>query len=78
MGAHAHFMEKEIFEQPLALENTMRGRFSEDGSTALFGGLNLTPAEFRNVDRFMFCACGTWVVMCFVIGRISKRCSSRS
>jgi glutamine---fructose-6-phosphate transaminase (isomerizing) len=51
-------MEKEIFEQPQALENTMRGRFSEDGSTALFGGLNLTPAEFRQIDRFMFCACG--------------------
>ena len=33
LGAHAHFMEKEIFEQPAALENSMRGRFSEDGST---------------------------------------------
>ena len=59
LDGYAHFMEKEIFEQPQALENTMRGRFSEDGSTALFGGLNLTPAEFRQIDRFMFCACGT-------------------
>jgi glutamine---fructose-6-phosphate transaminase (isomerizing) len=66
LGGHAHFMEKEIFEQPQALENTMRGRFSEDGSTALFGGLNLTPAEFRNVDRFMFCACGTAWHACLV------------
>ena len=39
---YAHFMEKEIFEQPAALENTMRGRFSEDGSTAQFGGLNIS------------------------------------
>jgi glucosamine 6-phosphate synthetase-like amidotransferase/phosphosugar isomerase protein len=38
-------MEKEIFEQPAALENSMRGRFSEDGSTANFGGLNITPAS---------------------------------
>lgn len=38
LGNHTHFMEKEIFEQPAALENAMRGRFSEDGSTANFGG----------------------------------------
>ena len=59
LGTYSHFMEKEIFEQPLALENTMRGRFSEDGSTANFGGLNLTPTEFRDIDRFVFCACGS-------------------
>jgi glucosamine--fructose-6-phosphate aminotransferase (isomerizing) len=59
-------MEKEIFEQPQALENTMRGRFSEDGSTALFGGLNLTPAEMRQIDRFMFCACGSALHACLV------------
>ena len=66
MSGYAHFMEKEIFEQPLALENTMRGRFSEDGSTALFGGLNLTPAELRQIDRFMFCACGSALHACLV------------
>jgi glutamine---fructose-6-phosphate transaminase (isomerizing) len=59
VGTYAHFMEKEIFEQPAALENAMRGRFSEDGSTANFGGLNITASEFRGVERFMFCACGT-------------------
>jgi glucosamine--fructose-6-phosphate aminotransferase (isomerizing) len=73
MGGHAHFMEKEIFEQPQALENTMRGRFSEDGSTALFGGLNLTPAEFRQVDRFMFCACGTAWHACLVAEHLIER-----
>ncbi|HEX2101259.1 MAG TPA: glutamine--fructose-6-phosphate transaminase (isomerizing) [Candidatus Synoicihabitans sp.] len=59
LGDFEHYMEKEIFEQPAALENTMRGRFSEDGSTANFGGLNITPGEFRQIERFMFCACGT-------------------
>ncbi len=73
LGGHAHFMEKEIFEQPQALENTMRGRFSEDGSTALFGGLNLTPAEFRHVDRFMFCACGTAWHACLVAEHLVER-----
>jgi glucosamine--fructose-6-phosphate aminotransferase (isomerizing) len=73
LGGHSHFMEKEIFEQPQALENTMRGRFSEDGTTALFGGLNLTPAEFRGVDRFMFCACGTAWHACLVAEHLIER-----
>jgi glutamine---fructose-6-phosphate transaminase (isomerizing) len=73
MEGHAHFMEKEIFEQPQALENTMRGRFSEDGSTAVFGGLNLTPAEFRQVDRFMFCGCGTAWHACLVAEHLIER-----
>ena len=59
LSGYSHYMEKEIFEQPSALENTMRGRFSEDGSTANFGGLNITPGEFRQIERFMFCACGS-------------------
>ncbi len=73
IGAHAHFMEKEIFEQPIALENTMRGRFSEDGSTAQFGGLNVGPAEFRQVDRFVFCACGTAWHACLVAEQLIER-----
>ncbi len=66
LNGYRHFMEKEIFEQPAALENTMRGRFSEDGSTAQFGGLTLTPAEFRQIDRLMLCACGTAWHSCLV------------
>ena len=73
LGAHAHFMEKEIFEQPLALENTMRGRFSEDGSTANFGGLNLNAAELRQIDRFMFCACGSAWHACLVAEHLIER-----
>jgi len=73
LGAHAHFMEKEIFEQPLALENSMRGRFSEDSSTANFGGLNLTASELRQVDRFMFCACGTAWHACLVTEHLIER-----
>lgn len=73
LGTHTHYMEKEIFEQPAALENAMRGRFAEDGSTAQFGGLNLTPAEFRQVDRFMFCACGTAWHACLVTEHLIER-----
>src|SRR5258708_10341265 len=66
MNGQAHFMEKEIFEQPAALENTMRGRFSEDGSTAQFGGLNISAVDLRQVDRFHFLACGSAWHACLV------------
>ncbi|MCC5025280.1 MAG: glutamine--fructose-6-phosphate transaminase (isomerizing) [Candidatus Synoicihabitans palmerolidicus] len=59
LGDFSHFMEKEIFEQPTALENAMRGRFSEDGSTAIFGGLNISAHDLRDTSRLMICACGT-------------------
>lgn len=73
MGAHAHFMEKEIFEQATALENAMRGRFSEDGSTANFGGLNLNAADFRAIDRFVFCSCGSAWHACLVAEHLIER-----
>lgn len=72
-GAYTHFMEKEIFEQPQALENTMRGRFAEDGSTANFGGLNITASELRQIDRFLFCACGTAWHACLVTEHLIER-----
>ncbi|NBC29468.1 MAG: glutamine--fructose-6-phosphate transaminase (isomerizing) [Spirochaetes bacterium] len=66
LGSYAHFMQKEIFEQPMALENAMRGRFSQDGSTAQFGGLNIEPRELRQVDRILFLGCGTAWHACLV------------
>jgi glucosamine--fructose-6-phosphate aminotransferase (isomerizing) len=51
----------------------MRGRFSEDGSTANFGGLNISANEFRQIDRFMFCACGTALHACMVTEHLIER-----
>ncbi|HTL66329.1 MAG TPA: glutamine--fructose-6-phosphate transaminase (isomerizing) [Lacunisphaera sp.] len=73
LNGHEHFMEKEIFEQPQALENTMRGRFSEDGSTALFGGLNISAVDLRQVDRFHFLACGSAWHACLVAEHLIER-----
>jgi glucosamine--fructose-6-phosphate aminotransferase (isomerizing) len=73
LGEYAHYMEKEIFEQPAALENAMRGRFSADGSTAQFGGLNLTPIELRQTDRVVFCGCGTAWHACLVAEHLIER-----
>ncbi|MCD8483880.1 MAG: glutamine--fructose-6-phosphate transaminase (isomerizing) [Verrucomicrobia bacterium] len=66
LGSFKHYMLKEIFEQPTALENAMRGRFSQDGSTAQFGGLNLDARELRQVDRILFLGCGTAWHACLV------------
>ncbi|MDP4879601.1 MAG: glutamine--fructose-6-phosphate transaminase (isomerizing), partial [Opitutales bacterium] len=68
-----HFMQKEIFEQPTSLENGMRGRFSDDGSTAVFGGLNLNPQELRQIDRILFIACGTAWHACLVAEYLIER-----
>jgi glutamine---fructose-6-phosphate transaminase (isomerizing) len=54
-----HYMLKEIYEQPQSLRNAMRGRLDRDNATAKFGGLNLTPAQLRNVDRIILTGCGT-------------------
>jgi glucosamine--fructose-6-phosphate aminotransferase (isomerizing) len=59
LDGHAHYMHKEICEQPESLRNTMRGRINEDDATAKFGGLNLTPQQLRNVNRIVLTACGT-------------------
>lgn len=58
-GGYPHFMLKEIFEQPATLANALRGRLDEAEATARFGGLNMTPAELRAVDRIVITACGT-------------------
>ena len=58
-GEYAHFMLKEIFEQPRTVENASRGRIDCEGSTARFGGLNLSAAELRSIDRIVIAASGT-------------------
>jgi glucosamine--fructose-6-phosphate aminotransferase (isomerizing) len=66
LGSYPHFMLKEIFEQPMGIENAMRGRFSQDNSTAQFGGLNIAPRELRQIDRILFLGCGTAWHACLI------------
>ena len=58
-GPYEHFMLKEIYEQPEALENAMRGRLDDADATAHFGGLNLDPQQLRRAERIILTACGT-------------------
>jgi glucosamine--fructose-6-phosphate aminotransferase (isomerizing) len=58
-GVFEHFMLKEIYEQPEALENCLRGRLDDANATAHFGGLNLDSQQLRHVERIILTACGT-------------------
>jgi len=54
-----HYMLKEIYEQPEALENAMRGRLVDADASAHFGGLNIDPQQIRRAERLILTACGT-------------------
>ncbi len=58
-GKFAHFMLKEIFEQPQTVANALRGRLDFEGATAKFGGLNMTTSQLRGIDRIVIAASGT-------------------
>jgi glucosamine--fructose-6-phosphate aminotransferase (isomerizing) len=58
-GGYAHYMLKEIFEQPATVQNALRGRLDLEEATAKFGGLNMTMAELRSFDQIVITACGT-------------------
>ena len=59
LGGYAHYMLKEIHEQPETIRSAMRGRLSRDDATAIFGGLNLTPRQLQHVNRIVLTGCGT-------------------
>jgi glucosamine--fructose-6-phosphate aminotransferase (isomerizing) len=58
-GEFEHHMLKEIFEQPDALLNAMRGRLDDADQSAHFGGLNLDSQQLRRAERLILTACGT-------------------
>jgi len=58
-GDFEHFMLKEIFEQPISVENAFRGRLFPNLSTVRLGGLNMTGEELRRIKRLQIVACGT-------------------
>jgi glucosamine--fructose-6-phosphate aminotransferase (isomerizing) len=58
-GDYPHYMLKEIFEQPRTVRDAMRGRLSPEEGTAKLGGLEMTNAELRDVERVVIAGCGT-------------------
>ena len=58
-GSYSSFMQKEIFEQPESVMNTMRGRVNFETSTVTLGGIKEYLQEIRRCRRLLFIACGT-------------------
>ncbi|EDV94350.1 glutamine--fructose-6-phosphate aminotransferase [isomerizing] 2 isoform X1 [Drosophila grimshawi] len=58
-GNYDYFMQKEIFEQPESVVNTMRGRVRFDGTTIVLGGIKDYIPEIKRCRRLMLIGCGT-------------------
>jgi len=58
-GHFPHYMLKEIHEQPSSVRDAMRGRLSMEEATSILGGLNMSNAELRAVDRIVLIGCGS-------------------
>jgi glucosamine--fructose-6-phosphate aminotransferase (isomerizing) len=58
-GGYKHFMLKEIFEQPEAIINTIRGRISREKGLISFEDFALDKKEIERLQRVAIIACGT-------------------
>jgi len=58
-GHYPHYMLKEIHEQPNSVRDSLRGRLCLEEATAKLGGLNMSNADLRSVDRIVLVGCGT-------------------
>ena len=58
-GGHKHFMHKEIWEQPRALADTLRGRVLLSEGDVFFEGWTLDQDEVQKLSRITLLACGT-------------------
>jgi glucosamine--fructose-6-phosphate aminotransferase (isomerizing) len=57
-GGFAHFMLKEIFEQPKAVADTLIGRLS-DNNQILLDELHMSKQEIQSLKKITVIACGT-------------------
>jgi glucosamine--fructose-6-phosphate aminotransferase (isomerizing) len=58
-GEYRHFMQKEIFEQPRSLTDTMRGRLNFETGEVQLTDLHITAEEAQRLKRMVTVACGT-------------------
>jgi len=58
-GGFKHFMQKEIFEQPRAVRDTLVGRVSLDSGKVFLDEMDITEQEFRDFQNVKIVACGT-------------------
>jgi len=56
---YSHYMLKEIFEQPVTIENCIRGRLLEDEGDVKLGGISKLEGHIYGIKKFTFIGCGT-------------------
>lgn len=67
-SGYPHFMLKEIFQEPEAIENSIRGRTIQDEGRAKLGGLDSVLDKLKNAKRILISACGT----AYLAGRVGE------
>jgi len=58
-GGYKHFMQKEIFEQPRAVRDTLLGRISQDSGKVFLDEMQISEQQFREFEQVRIVACGT-------------------
>jgi glutamine---fructose-6-phosphate transaminase (isomerizing) len=58
-GGFKHFMQKEIFEQPRAVRDTLLGRISQENGQVFLDQMDISEQEFQNFQSVKIIACGT-------------------
>ena len=58
-GGYKHFMLKEIFEQPRAVTDTIRGRLLEEKGDVILDNVRLDKETLKKINRILLIACGT-------------------
>ncbi len=58
-GGYKHFMQKEIFEQPRAVRDTLLGRISQDTGKVFIDEIALTDRQLQEFSSVRIVACGT-------------------
>ncbi|MHB1683569.1 MAG: glutamine--fructose-6-phosphate transaminase (isomerizing) [Bacilli bacterium] len=58
-GGYDHYMQKEIFEQPKAVRDTLSGRIAENGKGVVLSELSWSADFVARIDRIHIVACGT-------------------
>ncbi len=65
-GGYDRFMQKEIFEQPRAVVDTIGTRIAEEGCDVDLDGINIRPEMAERITRIHLVACGTAYYSCMV------------
>jgi glucosamine--fructose-6-phosphate aminotransferase (isomerizing) len=58
-GGYKHFMLKEIYEQPRAIMDTIRGRISHESGKVYLDEIGLSEEDIKKIEKVYLVACGT-------------------